>query len=265
MYSVIIQGPILINEDYIDFISSMIESSFIEKVIYSSVNKELTNSLLGKFKDNNKIIISDILDVGINPGSGKPLNVNRYLVGVKNSLQFVNSNKVIVIRSDIIFDVEKLILIDKKKTNGLIVLDVTTKTQFFKKRWFDHFCDWLYVLDTNLAKKSFEQNNYKDYSENIKKLYSSRFPLSPEKYIFIKFKEVYKNNIYKHLIVLNHRKINLKCLKVEYKEIPFGINKKYQIFAFEIYLLKVIKTFKNLRYINQPLGIIRYVLFYKFK
>lgn len=268
MFSVIIQGPIYINDAYFEFLNRLLAKSEISEVISSLVSDSQINELKNIFKNHDKLRLKKITDIGLNNGHyRKPLNINRFFNGVKESLSLVTSRKVVILRSDIILNIDLLLLDYNKKKKDVVVLDVTSKSQFIRENWFDHYCDWLYILDKEHADKVFKRNNYEHMVRDLTPSeYGKLFPLAPERFLFLKIKETFTSgNIYKALHVVNHKKISLICLKPEYKEIPFGINRKYMILNLDNYLKVRLTKFINLSWIMRGVCFLRYAILYRTK
>ncbi|WP_394193709.1 hypothetical protein [Pseudoalteromonas atlantica] len=219
MFDVIIQGPI--DNDTLEEFYNDMDFNVIDKVIYSDCNNVIT---LKK----EKLRVLTHIDPGQNVGDyKKPLNINRFLTGIKNSLSESSTDNVLIVRSDIKFSLE--LLLNNLDYNKLNVLDVTTKKFWLKPKWQYHFCDWLYF-----GKKSKIEMmiNSTDYNMLPAVFDDSLYPCSPEyilTYNYLKSNNLLSSKILNSVHIIFSEAINLKSKKKEYNEIPFGINKVYGI------------------------------------
>ncbi|WP_373949519.1 hypothetical protein [Vibrio pomeroyi] len=255
---VIIQGPMTHanNYEYLNFIRDICESSHINKVIISTTD----NDVLGY--SNKKIIYSRYYDPGQDKGPyKKPLNLKRFFHGISNAKASVTSDMVLIIRSDIIVNIDKVLRLTVRQTGTVYVTDVTTKSQFINNKWIDHFCDWLYLIDNNLMNNLFVNYDYDDQTTGLKIESGSIYPLSPEKYMKKKIDQV-GDVIYK---LLPSSSIDLSCLKEEYRLIPFGINKKYMTSQFEFNYFRRFSKVRYIRFFLIPIFKIYYNAFRKHK
>lgn len=217
MFDVIIQGPT--DNDSLEKLYNSFDFNVVNKVIYS----DCSNTIHLK-KDN--LVLLNHVDPGENSGDyKKPLNINRFLAGVKSSLRKVSTGNVLIVRSDIDFSLQ--LLIAKLDYDKLNVLDVTTKKFWLKEKWKYHFCDWLYFG----ARSKIElMINNTDYEKLPVTFTDSLHPCSPEyllMYNYLKNNELLNENIFDCVNVIFSESIDLKSRKKEYKDIPFGVNKVY--------------------------------------
>ncbi|EIK4806899.1 hypothetical protein HYO42_15950 [Vibrio parahaemolyticus] len=251
---IIIQGPTSFfrEKKYTDFLLGLCENVSVEKIIIST-----TNNFDCTFP-NAKIQSSIYPDPGADIGNfSKPLNLKRYFYGVRNALKATNSDDVLIIRSDIIFDLGKLLSIYKQQDGVTYITDVTTKSQFIKDSWDGHFCDWMYAAKRDVLIDVFENYDYDNIISNMPISKGSIYPLSPERFIKRKIDET--TNLKYELIP--NQSISMMCLKEGYEKIPFGINKKYMIAEFEFKYLRRFSKNKVIRLILKPILKIYYNVF----
>ncbi|MEZ9794279.1 WavE lipopolysaccharide synthesis family protein, partial [Vibrio splendidus] len=165
-YDLIVQGPL--DNNRLNIIYSKVNFEFVGKVIYSDCTGNIDLALP------NLIVINHI-DPGENkPRYSKPLNIDRYLVGVRSSLNAVEQKYVLIIRSDINLSFDKITPL--LNLDMLNVLDVTTKKFWLKDKWKFHFCDWLYFCE---YEKIFNMINSTNYNDLPCTFLDSLFPCSP--------------------------------------------------------------------------------------
>lgn len=216
-FDIIIQGPI--SDGVLKNFYKTIDFKIVNKVIYS----DCSNSI--EFTAEN-LFVAKHEDPGANVGNfSKPLNIDRYLAGISSSLSYVDSEYVLIVRSDVMFSFNKLL--EKININKLNVVDVTTKKFWMKKKWEYHFCDWIYFGYTDKLKMMIFNTNYSNLPCEFQ---DSLFPCSPEyllTYNYLKYNHILKENVLDEINVIFSKEIKLTSLKPEYVEIPFGINKTY--------------------------------------
>ena len=216
-FDIIVQGPIS-NKNLKKFYNS-IDFNIVEKIIYS----DCSNSIDFSAKN---LYVATHIDPGKNEGDfSKPLNIDRYLAGVSSSFSLVESEYVLIVRSDVTFSFD--MLLDKLDLQKLNVVDVTTKKFWMKSRWEYHFCDWIYFGFTDKLRMMILNTDY----ENLPCQFDdSLFPCSPEyllTYNYLKYNGISKENVLENINVLFSKEIKLRCSKPEYQVIPFGINITY--------------------------------------
>lgn len=228
-YTVIIQGPPP-NGSEDQLLKILKYYSQLLPVVYTSVSVELANMI----KENIPTVICRVIDdVGPNAGDfKKPLNINRFTCGVKSSLQEVNTEKVIVLRSDIYLDLSALIASYELSEKRIGISSVTTKFFGIRQKWVNHVCDWYYIGTTMDIVKLVDCPEYPNMTKTPT---SSLFPVSPEKFLWEnycrkinKFSEdrfIAMINLLKLADITHPEDISLRCIKEGYETIPFGINK----------------------------------------
>lgn len=235
-FDVIVQGPL-----YLSAVRSMVDSSIAagaNKIIYSVC---CDADLLGA-REIPGLTVVEHEDPGPNNVSctSRPLNINRYIAGVISSLKEVSANNVIIVRSDIIFDVGAFLRLVSYDDSILNCLDVTSKRWWAKPRWRDHFCDWAYFMKVSIANDLFASVDY-DNSDTDWSSHGGAFKISPESLIAGKFFEISgstQDNRLKTTNIVFHDDINLKCVKKAYSRIPFGINRAFGIRKFDLLMLR---------------------------
>lgn len=119
--------------------------------------------------------------MGPNAGAfAKPLNLNRFISGIRSSLQHVRTEKAIILRSDIFLDIFALIASYEKSQKRIGVSSVTTKFFGIRRKWVNHVCDWYYIGTTEDLKLLV---NCPKYPDDLNANSSSLFPISPEKFL----------------------------------------------------------------------------------
>jgi hypothetical protein len=229
-YTVIIQGPPP-NGSVDQLLKILKYYSPSHTVVYTSISHELKKQIQHQLPMINCRIIDD---VGPNPGAfTKKLNINRFISGIRSSLKEVKTEKAIVLRSDIVLDISALIESYEKSEKRIGVSSVTTKFFGIRRKWINHVCDWYYIGATEDLKLLIDCPKYPDDLETAP---SSSFPISPEKFLWQnyckkinRFSEdgfVAMRSLLKLAHISHPNEISLRCIKNEYKEIPFGINRK---------------------------------------
>lgn len=247
LIDVIIQGPqnYLDREVYREFLKSLCAYKNIKTVYISST---YNIDLEGGF---DSVQCRRYEDPGEDVGNfRKPLNLKRYVAGLSNVLTELESRTVLVIRSDVVFDISLLLKQIKLEASVMNLLDVTTKSQFIQERWVGHFSDWLYLSDVSIFRKALRDYDYQDITRNKVLENGALYPVSPEKYLHTKFLETGR---VKKINVIQSKSINLRSLKPEYNKIPFGINEKYMITKFESKYLMFLSDVKFFRIVLSPI------------
>jgi hypothetical protein len=219
VFDVIVQGPS--NDKDLNILYNSMDFSVVNQIIYS----DCSNSISLKRKN---LAILKHKDPGSNIGNyRKPLNINRFLEGVKNSMGFSTSRYILIIRSDIQFSLDLLLAkLDLQKLN---VIDVTTKKFWLKDKWEYHFCDWLYYGEKAKIERMIFNTDYSDLPITFQ---DSLYPCSPEyllMYNYFKYNKLTDCRVLDYVNVVFSSKIELKSLKKGYEIIPFGVNKVYGI------------------------------------
>jgi hypothetical protein len=219
VFDVIVQGPS--NDQDLEVLYESMDFSEVNQIIYS----DCSNNITLKRK---KLVVLNHIDPGENIGSyRKPLNINRFLEGVKCSMNFSTSKHILIIRSDIQFSLH--LLLSKLEPHKLNVLDTTTKKFWLKDKWEYHFCDWLYYGEKAKIKQMIFNTKYSNLPSTFQ---DSLYPCSPEyllMYNYLKYNGLLGTRVLDHVNVVFSNQIRLKSLKKAYELIPFGINKVYGI------------------------------------
>ena len=177
-FDIIVQGPIS-NKNLKKFYCS-IDFDIVEKIIYSDCNNSI------EFSAKNLHVATHI-DPGKNEGDfSKPLNIDRYLAGVSSSLSLVESEYVLIVRSDVTFSFDMLLdKLDLQKLDDSIrwfdtgnaeaLLNASLSVQEYEK---DHQLKLgayeiaayeKNFIDTNQLEKIADNFNKSDYGQAIKK------------------------------------------------------------------------------------------------
>jgi len=239
-FDLIIQGPIDLGA--LVTMTQRAKKVGVNKVIYSACSDDAYNAAMSV----SGVEVLMHVDPGPNETQGgRSLNVNRYLAGIKSSLGEVVSQNVLIMRSDILFDLNFFLQSCSTKKDVLNCLDVTTKRWWAKPRWENHFCDWAYFMESNVALKVFVDMNYND-SEVDWSAHGGAFKISPESLIADKFFQEVGSKSEDRLNSTNiifTKDIKLVSCKDEYKKIPFGINRAFGVRKFDLYFLKIFGYF----------------------
>lgn len=263
MFDVVIQGPVVNSIKFNEFIKSILDSGFVNRVIISTVDGSCEDFLP------QEVFFSIYDDPGENIGGySHPLNIKRYYFGVSQALKLTVSKKTLIVRSDMIFNIDLFVkAVRKVKHDQVVFLDVTSKCQFIKKNWLDHYCDWLYYADSNFLKRVFGYYDYESAASTFGDN-DGRFLLSPEKYLFTKMKKDFNDNgklIYQDMKVISSESIKVNSLKKDYVKIPFGINKKYIITDLEICLSLYGSKYRNNPLLKLFFKVYCFARFFKYK
>jgi len=219
VFDIIIQGPS--NDQDLELLYYSLDLSDVNQIIYSDCSKNITIK-------KKKLVVLNHIDPGKNIGSyRKPLNINRFLEGIKCSMNFSRSKYILIIRSDIQFSLP--LLLNKLEPHKLNVLDVTTKKFWLKDKWEFHFCDWLYYGEKTKIEKMIFNTKYSNLPRTFQ---DSLYPCSPEYLLmhnYLEYNGILGDRVLEHVNIVFSNEIELKSIKKGYESIPFGINKVYGI------------------------------------
>lgn len=237
--TVLIQGKLIVGtKKSTEFIVKTIRRRYPNIKIVLSVWKDDTISPY--LKENCKVIQSSDPGAVRNWKSAKPNNVNRQIISTLNGLRFVKTDYVVKIRTDFWIDIKTVArLFDKLKPSqdAVLISGITTKNPLRETNGYFHFCDWLYFGKTERVIEFFDIPLF-DSS-----LYSHLpFEVAPEQHLSFSwlvnksilssvedlpklFNLRLQNDVIRcNLVVVSHRELKIRSLKLGYCFIPFGTN-----------------------------------------
>ena len=221
-YTLIVQGPPP-NGSLNQLLKILRHYSRLYSVIYTSTNIKLASTIKCQLPSVTCCVIND---VGQNSGKFiKPLNINRFITGVQRSLKEVQTERAIILRSDICLNIRTLINLYEISGKRIGVSSITTKFFGIRKKWINHVCDWYYIGTTADLNLLIDCPKYPDKNEISS---SSVYPISPERFLWENFckkinsftDERYSGMI--NLLSLAHishpEEVSLTCTKKEYAQ-----------------------------------------------
>lgn len=237
--TVLIQGKIIVGTKK--------STEIIVKIIrrqYPNINIVLSvwndDNISPYLQENCNIIQSSDPGAVRNWNSAKPNNINRQIISTLNGLRSVKTDYVVKIRTDFWVDIKTVIrLFDKLKPSqdAVLISGITTKNPLRETNGYFHFCDWLYCGKTERVMDFFDIPLFEA------SMYSHLpFAVAPEQHLSFSwlmnksilnsvedlphsFNLRFQNEVIsRNLVVVSHRDLKIRSLKLGYSFIPFGTN-----------------------------------------